>query len=83
MSFAVVRGSPTAAQRFVDAALEGAARGGAGGGDPAHVSMPQLMLHCMREHPDDIFMVRNDCCSDKFCNKAGQRCAIEKARRKF
>ncbi|KAL4704031.1 hypothetical protein ACJJTC_005241 [Scirpophaga incertulas] len=55
MSWAVVRGEPAAAQLYLDSVL--AAITGGGSQHPSDVSAGALLFHCLRQTPDQLFMI--------------------------
>ncbi|XP_028165276.1 nicotinic acid-CoA ligase pyr1-like [Ostrinia furnacalis] len=83
MSHAVVRGAPTAAQRYADGALDAWLR--ARGREPsrearARVSAAQLLLHCMRQAPDFVCMI-NGATGEQTTNREMLELAIPFARK--
>ncbi|KAL0867438.1 hypothetical protein ABMA27_008225 [Loxostege sticticalis] len=83
MSHAVVRGEPTLAQKHLDVVLDACLR--ARGVQPsrearARVSIAQLMLHCMREKPDFVFMI-NGATKKHITNRAMLELSIPLARK--
>lgn len=59
MSFAVVRGAASAAQLHLDGLLdEVRAGGGSRAAGRGGVALSQLMYHCLKRNPHDLFMVR-------------------------
>ncbi|KAJ8713187.1 hypothetical protein PYW08_008491 [Mythimna loreyi] len=82
MSHAVVRGKPSASQLYVDGVLDDILLGKGVKPDPttrATVTFPQIMLHCLKERPNDEFMT-NGATGEVITNDQLLRHAITLAR---
>ncbi|KAJ8711535.1 hypothetical protein PYW07_008777 [Mythimna separata] len=82
MSHTVVRGKPRAAQLYVDGVLDAILLGQGVKPDPttrATVTFSQIMLHCLKEKPNDEFMT-NGATGEVITNEEVLRHAIPLAR---
>ncbi|KAJ8711534.1 hypothetical protein PYW07_008776 [Mythimna separata] len=82
MSHTVVRGKPNAAQLYIDGVLDAILTEQGVKPDPttrATVTFPQIMLHCLKERPNDEFMT-NGATGEVITNDQHLRHAISLAR---
>lgn len=59
MSYSVVRGKPYASQLYLDRIFDDVLQSGVSGAEGHEgISLPQILLYCLRKNSSDIFMVR-------------------------